>query len=170
MLEKQKDNEHGILSKPKTYTVLETSSDIISIEQSPYKSLREERWDDEYLFAIAFLHDVVEDTEYTIDDLRKEGFPPVVCNTVDILTRRIIENYANYILRINESFLSTILLQNVAKIKQKSAVSQPQIITLLFMNIETLWEFNRILIFIFHHPALCWDGCAKMICFRRMNR
>ncbi len=41
-LEKTKDTELDISSKPKTYTVLETSSDKISMEDSPYKRIRED--------------------------------------------------------------------------------------------------------------------------------
>jgi len=36
----------------------------------------------------AALHDVVEDTPWTIEDLRTEGFPPVVIAAVDALTKR----------------------------------------------------------------------------------
>lgn len=36
----------------------------------------------------AVLHDVVEDTAVTLDDLRSAGFPPEVIEAVDILTKR----------------------------------------------------------------------------------
>jgi (p)ppGpp synthase/HD superfamily hydrolase len=36
----------------------------------------------------AVLHDVVEDTAVTLDDLRAAGFPPEVIEAVDILTKR----------------------------------------------------------------------------------
>lgn len=42
---------------------------------------------DDRLEAIAWLHDVVEDTGVTIDDLRAE-FPDEVITAVDVLTRR----------------------------------------------------------------------------------
>jgi len=36
----------------------------------------------------AVLHDVVEDTSVTLDDLRREGFPPEIVDAVDALTKR----------------------------------------------------------------------------------
>jgi (p)ppGpp synthase/HD superfamily hydrolase len=41
----------------------------------------------------AALHDVVEDTDWTLDDLRREGFTERVVQTVDALTRREGEEY-----------------------------------------------------------------------------
>lgn len=40
------------------------------------------------LKPIAYLHDVVEDTEVTIEDLEKEGFPAYVLTAVSLLTHR----------------------------------------------------------------------------------
>jgi len=48
----------------------------------------------------AVLHDVVEDTEYSTDDLRNRGVDPVICEALDILTRRSGETYMAYIERI----------------------------------------------------------------------
>lgn len=42
--------------------------------------------DDEKI--VALLHDVVEDTEMTFDDLRKEGFPEHIIEALDAITRR----------------------------------------------------------------------------------
>lgn len=38
--------------------------------------------------TVAWLHDVPEDTEVTLDDLREAGFPDEVCDAVDAITRR----------------------------------------------------------------------------------
>lgn len=54
---------------------------------------------DEYR-CIAILHDLVEDTDWTLDDLRKEGFSEVVITGIDALTRRKGENYDQYVDRI----------------------------------------------------------------------
>ena len=45
----------------------------------------------------AYLHDVVEDTNWTLDQLRKQGFNPVIVEAVDALTRRKGEEYMDYI-------------------------------------------------------------------------
>lgn len=48
----------------------------------------------------AMLHDVVEDSKYTLEDLRLAGFPPDVCEAVDLLTHKPGEDYFSYINRI----------------------------------------------------------------------
>ena len=50
---------------------------------------------------VAILHDVVEDTDWTFDDLEEEGFPAEVLEAVDCLTRRDGESYEEFIKRVN---------------------------------------------------------------------
>jgi len=57
--------------------------------------------DDEKMAAI--LHDVIEDSEWTLDDLRKDGFSAVVLQAVDDLTRREGEDYMDYIDRLKSN-------------------------------------------------------------------
>jgi (p)ppGpp synthase/HD superfamily hydrolase len=47
----------------------------------------------------AVLHDVVEDTRYTLDDLRRLGYPEPVIAAVDRLTRRTDESYEQFVER-----------------------------------------------------------------------
>lgn len=47
------------------------------------------------VIAAAWLHDVIEDTETTLDDLRAAKLPEEVVVAVDILTHRPGENYFN---------------------------------------------------------------------------
>ncbi|MHC4489028.1 MAG: GTP pyrophosphokinase [Planctomycetota bacterium] len=49
---------------------------------------------------VAVLHDVVEDTSWTLDALRKEGFPEEVLMVLDCLTRKNGESYDGYIERV----------------------------------------------------------------------
>jgi len=49
---------------------------------------------------VAALHDVVEDSEITIDDLRAAGYGDEVCEAVDALTRRDGEGYDQMIARV----------------------------------------------------------------------
>lgn len=53
--------------------------------------------DEERMAAV--LHDVVEDTEWTLDALRTEGFPPAVLRAVDCLTHRDGEGYEDFVRR-----------------------------------------------------------------------
>jgi (p)ppGpp synthase/HD superfamily hydrolase len=50
----------------------------------------------------AVLHDVVEDTEWTLDALRERGFPEQVVEAVDHLTRREGESYDAFVRRAAE--------------------------------------------------------------------
>lgn len=54
----------------------------------------------------AILHDVVEDSDISLDDLKKEGFNNEIINAVDNLTKREGENYFDYISRTINSPLS----------------------------------------------------------------
>jgi (p)ppGpp synthase/HD superfamily hydrolase len=49
--------------------------------------------------TVAILHDVVEDSDTTIGDLRRAGFGSAVVAAIDRLTRRDGESYARYIQR-----------------------------------------------------------------------
>lgn len=49
--------------------------------------------------TIAVLHDVVEDSDCTLEDLRGEGFPEEVVTAVDALTRRDGESYEDLVER-----------------------------------------------------------------------
>ena len=55
--------------------------------------------------AIAYLHDVLEDTSVTVDELRNH-FPNEIVDTVITLTHRKDESYFEYIQRISKSKLA----------------------------------------------------------------
>lgn len=55
---------------------------------------------DEEAMTVAALHDVVEDTSVTLDDLRAHGFGERILAAVDAMTRRDGEVYADYIERV----------------------------------------------------------------------
>ena len=48
----------------------------------------------------AILHDILEDTDWTIEDLARWGVDSAACEVVDVLTRRSGETYMDYIRRI----------------------------------------------------------------------
>jgi (p)ppGpp synthase/HD superfamily hydrolase len=47
--------------------------------------------------TVAILHDVVEDTDWTLDALTKEGFPAEIVDAVDCLTKREGEPYEDFV-------------------------------------------------------------------------
>ena len=56
-----------------------------------------EQMDDEYSVCTALLHDVVEDTDITLEDLRREGFPEAVLNAIALMTHDKNEPYFDYV-------------------------------------------------------------------------
>lgn len=62
-----------------------------------------EQMQDEYSTVAALLHDVVEDTAYTISDLCDMGFPAVVLDALTLLTHDDGEPYLDYVARIKEN-------------------------------------------------------------------
>jgi hypothetical protein len=55
---------------------------------------------------VAVLHDVVEDSDWTLERLRAEGFPPDVLLALDHLTRRTGEGYEDFIERVSRNALA----------------------------------------------------------------
>jgi (p)ppGpp synthase/HD superfamily hydrolase len=56
-----------------------------------------------YFQIVAFLHDVVEDTDVTLEELRELGFDEIVIAAVDAVTKRPGEKYTDFILRIKSA-------------------------------------------------------------------
>ena len=60
-----------------------------------------EQMTDELTTVTALLHDVVEDTPYTLDDLREMGFPDEVICALSLLTHDPAVPYLDYVARIS---------------------------------------------------------------------
>lgn len=58
---------------------------------------------DEDTCVAALLHDVVEDTHVTIEDLHAAGFTEKQIEAVDLLTHRSTESYDEYVRRIKDN-------------------------------------------------------------------
>lgn len=58
---------------------------------------------------VALLHDVVEDSDCTLDDLRNAGFHEEIVEAVDCLTRRQDESYDAFIARLASNGLAKIV-------------------------------------------------------------
>ena len=61
--------------------------------------------DDEKIVAV--MHDIVEDTDITLDDLRNEGFSKQVISAIECVTKRKGESYDSFIERISRNPLAT---------------------------------------------------------------
>ncbi len=62
--------------------------------------------DDEVHMTVAVLHDVVEDSPMTADDLRDRGFPEDVVVAVDHLSRRDGEDYLDFVRRSAQNHIA----------------------------------------------------------------
>jgi len=62
---------------------------------------------DDYIIAAGYLHDIIEDTAITAEDLLKEGVDPRTVDLVIALSKTKDESYLNFILRIKNSVDAT---------------------------------------------------------------
>ena len=59
--------------------------------------------------SVALLHDVIEDSDYTAEDLLNNGIPSNVVNAVKSLTKIHGESYERFIERVLENKLASII-------------------------------------------------------------
>ena len=59
--------------------------------------------EDEDTTVVALLHDVIEDTDYTIEKLRDLGFTEEQLEAIDCMTHRENENYLDYVRRVKNN-------------------------------------------------------------------
>lgn len=74
----------------------------------------------EELRIIAVLHDVVEDTDVTFDDLRREGFSEQVIGSLILLTKSRYEVYAHYIERLVQMYNRNAILVKIADLEDNT--------------------------------------------------
>lgn len=74
----------------------------------------------------AVLHDVIEDSDITIEYLRKEGFSEAVLCALDALTKRENENYDDFIGRVIENKIACkVKLADLSDNMDLSRISNP---------------------------------------------
>ena len=56
---------------------------------------------------VGILHDVVEDSDWTLEDLQREGFSEEIVEAIDAISRREGEIYTEFIKRISKNKLAT---------------------------------------------------------------
>ena len=56
---------------------------------------------------VAYLHDVVEDADTTLENLQEFGFEPDIIDAIDCITKRKSESYNNYLERVRGNKLAT---------------------------------------------------------------
>ena len=66
-----------------------------------------EQMNDEYSTCVALLHDVVEDTDISLDDLTSEGFPAEVIDALTLMTHDDKVPYMDYVRKIKTHPIAT---------------------------------------------------------------
>ncbi|WP_129593590.1 HD domain-containing protein [Seramator thermalis] len=56
---------------------------------------------------VGVLHDVIEDTSWTLEQLRAEGFSEEIVEGIDAMSRRDNESYDEYLLRVEKNDIAT---------------------------------------------------------------
>lgn len=91
----------------------------------PLRMLARLRTEDEMI--VAMLHDVVEDTPHTLDDLRRAGYAEHILEAIDGLTRREGETYEDFIQRAKANPLAlTVKLADLEDNMDIRRIADPQ--------------------------------------------
>ena len=77
--------------------------------------------------AVAYLHDVIEDTSLTLLDLKKEGFSKNIIEAVDILTKKKGQDYQSYLNLVKTNELARVV--KLADLRHNSDLSRLPLIT-----------------------------------------
>ena len=81
-----------------------------------------EQMPDEKTTIVALLHDVVEDTPYTLDDLREMGFSEKVLAALTLMTHDKSIPYMDYVAKIKENKIA--MTVKLADLKHNSDLSR----------------------------------------------
>lgn len=81
-----------------------------------------EQMDDEDSVCLALLHDVVEDTNVSFEDLINEGFNENIINALKLLTHKDDTPYLEYVIKIKENQLAKKV--KLADLKHNSDLSR----------------------------------------------
>lgn len=65
-----------------------------------------EQLDEEYEICVALMHDVVEDTDITLEDIANAGFPQEVVDAVGLMTKNKGEDYFEYVRRVKNNSIT----------------------------------------------------------------
>lgn len=82
--------------------------------------------DDEYSTVCALLHDVVEDSDVTFDDLEKYGYPIEIIDALKLLTHNNDDDYFDYVRKVCTNKLA--LKVKIADLKHNSDLSRLDVI------------------------------------------
>jgi len=85
------------------------------------------------------LHDTIEDTDLTLNDLKQQGFPQEIIDAVDLLTHHESEKYEDYI----EKIKSNDLARKVKLADLKDNMDYTRIPELKQKDLDRLGKYHR---------------------------
>jgi len=91
---------------------------------------------DEISQVVSLLHDVIEDSDVTAEDLRADGFPEIVIEAVVALTRQAGESYMAFIERLKPNELAR-------KVKLADIEDNLNVLRLVELNEQDLWRVQK---------------------------
>ena len=86
-----------------------------------------EQMQDEESTIVALLHDVIEDTEYTLEDLRKMGFGDSVLAAIDLMTHEDGVPYMDYVEKIKTDPIARTV--KLADLRHNSDMTRLDVVT-----------------------------------------
>ena len=87
-----------------------------------------EQMTDENTTVVALLHDVIEDTEYTLDDLRAMGFSEQICDAIALMTHDDAIPYMDYVAAIKQNPIARAV--KLADLRHNSDMTRLDTVTL----------------------------------------
>ena len=85
-----------------------------------------EQMEDEYTVCVALLHDVVEDTDYTLTDLIVAGFPAPVTDAIALMTHDDAVPYMDYVKKLRNDPIARAV--KLADLRHNSDLSRLDVI------------------------------------------
>ena len=85
-----------------------------------------EQMETEETIIVALLHDVVEDSDYTIEDLRKKGFSDVVLEAISLMTHADGVNYMDYVRAIKDNSIARVV--KLADLRHNSDLTRLKVV------------------------------------------
>ena len=86
-----------------------------------------EQMQDEESTIVALLHDVIEDTDYTLDDLRKVGFDDSVLAAINLMTHEDGVPYMDYVEQIKTNPIAKTV--KLADLRHNSDMTRLEVVT-----------------------------------------
>ncbi|MDR6962100.1 (p)ppGpp synthase/HD superfamily hydrolase [Pseudomonas brassicacearum] len=99
---------------------------------------------------VSLLHDVVEDGDVTLDELRELGIPETAVTAIDCLTKRQGESYDQFIARIRPNSLATKV--KIADIHDNLDLTRLPV--LRDKDLERAAKYHRALLYLQKQPEL----------------